>query len=95
MLVNQSLPKNYQAVQAGHAVAEYLISFPSSWRNETLIYLRAKDEQDMNRWLGILVDLPNTEVCPFFEPDLNDELTAMAFISNPITDELMKNERLI
>jgi hypothetical protein len=40
VLVRKDLPKNYQAVQAGHAVAEYLLKNPKTkWNNGTLVYL--------------------------------------------------------
>lgn len=40
VLIRKDLPKSYQAVQAGHVIAEYLIQNPNTiWKNETLIFL--------------------------------------------------------
>lgn len=94
VLVRNDLPKNYQAVQAGHAVAEYMLECPNSWQNGTLIYLRVSDENELNQWADRLHAMQIIR-CPFFEPDLNDQMTAMAILSTPEVDELMKNLRLV
>lgn len=51
VLVRKDLPKTYQAVQAGHALAEYLLhSLSCSWDNGTLIYLGVRDEEELKSW---------------------------------------------
>ena len=41
--VRKDLSYSQRAVQAGHAVAEYMLNCPSSnWKNQTLIYLGVK-----------------------------------------------------
>jgi hypothetical protein len=46
VLVRRDLSIQQQAVQAGHAVAEYLLQYPNtSWSNGTLVYLSVKDQE--------------------------------------------------
>lgn len=51
VLVRKDLSKSQQAVQAGHAVAEYLLRGPLTiWGNGTLIYLGIKNEEELKWW---------------------------------------------
>jgi hypothetical protein len=51
--VRKDLSKSQQAVQAGHALAEYLLHGPSTaWQNGTLIYLGVKNENELKFWGG-------------------------------------------
>ena len=73
VLVNQQLSKSQQAVQAGHAIAEYLLKYPNTpWDNGTLVLLKTPD---ITEWIK------HTDVY-FVEPDLNDQVTAVAKLSN-------------
>lgn len=94
VLVRSDLPKNYQAVQAGHAVAEFLIDWPSCWKNEILIYLRVKDEAELTMWNQRFGEI-GVYQSPFQEPDLNNEITALAVISTPETERMLLNMRLV
>lgn len=41
-----------KAVQAGHAVAQYMLKYPeSSWGNQTLVYVVVKNIGQMDKWL--------------------------------------------
>jgi peptidyl-tRNA hydrolase len=82
VIVRRDLTPAQQAVQAGHAVAEYLLSFYSSreeWRNGTLVYLGVKNEKELEKWIFRL-HLKEAPCVVFMEPDLNDEKTAIASI---------------
>lgn len=51
VLVRKDLSKSQQAVQAGHAVAEFLLRGPSTfWGNGTLVYLGTRNETDLKWW---------------------------------------------
>lgn len=95
VIVRQDLPKNYQAVQAGHAVAQYALSFPETWKNETLIYLKVSNEQEIFQWMENLKENGCDKFTPFYEPDIGDQATAMAFLSTPVTDKMAENVKLV
>ena len=76
VLVRKDLAPSYQAVQAGHAVAEWLLH-DQSWQNETLVYLGVRDETDLNRWVKKL-DNKNISHVLFREPDIDNQATALA-----------------
>lgn len=51
VLVRKDLSKSQQAVQGGHAVAEYLLHGPSTaWSNGTLVYLSVRSETELKFW---------------------------------------------
>ncbi len=80
VLIRDDLDKPYQAVQAGHAVAQYLLDYPGdSWQNSYLIYLNVSDLKALEFWKWKAEKhLHTVAVSSFCEPDLNNELTAIA-----------------
>lgn len=65
VLIDQKLDAVYGCVQGGHAVAQWLLEHPNQeWNNSYLIYLYA--------------DLVNKDYSSFYEPDLGNQLTAIA-----------------
>ena len=76
VLVRKDLTPSYQAVQAGHAVAEWLL-YDQSWQNETLVYLGVKNEEDLSRWVNKLERKRIPHVL-FREPDIENQATALA-----------------
>ena len=78
VLVRKDLSKSQQAVQAGHAVAEYLLRGPSTlWGNGTLVYLSVRNEHELKWWYEQITEKGFNSV-PFYEPDRNNEMTAFA-----------------
>jgi len=78
VIVRKDLSQSQQAVQAGHALAEYLMRGPfSRWQNGTLIYLGVKG---LNQLENIKRKFEREEIphMEFREPDLNGEITAIA-----------------
>lgn len=58
----------------GHAVAQWLLEHPNQeWNNSYLIYLYA----DLDKW-KVRLDLVNKDYSSFYEPDLDNQLTAIA-----------------
>ena len=95
VLVRKNLSKSQQAVQGGHAVAEYLLHYRlSSWDNGTLIYLAAKDEEDLKSW-GELFHLMYVDHVGFKEPDRNNELTAIAVLLDREEQKMVGDLRLL
>lgn len=69
VLIDQKLDAVYGCVQGGHAVAQWLLEHPKQdWNNNYLIYLYA--------------DLVNKDYSSFYEPDLGNQLTAIACSRN-------------
>ena len=61
-------------IGSGHAVAQWLLEHPNqNWNNNYLIYLYA----DLDKW-RVRLDLTNKDYSIFREPDLNNQLTAIA-----------------
>jgi hypothetical protein len=77
VVVRDDLSVPQKAVQAGHAVAEFLINNETSWSNGTLVYLRVPNEAHLHTLLDKLEDY-EMEHSLFREPDLNNEVTALA-----------------
>lgn len=75
VVVRDDLSVAQKAVQAGHALAEYLKENKDTlWNNGTLVYLTTKNiEQFKNK-----LDVYRIEYNEFREPDIGNELTAIA-----------------
>ena len=74
VLIDQKLDVVYGCVQGGHAVAQWLLEHPNqNWNNNYLIYLYA----DLDKW-RVRLDLVGKDYSTFHEPDLNNQLTAIA-----------------
>ena len=95
VLVRKDLSKSQQAVQGGHAVAEYLLRGRlSSWDNGTLIYLAMEDEYDLKSW-GEIFDIMGAWWVPFREPDKDNELTAIAALLDEEEQKVVSDLRLL
>lgn len=82
VIVRKDLSPSQRAVQAGHAVAEFLLRGPfSRWSNGTLVYLGVKGLNQLENLKYKLqsLDIPFTE---FREPDVGDQVTAIATDQN-------------
>ena len=82
MITRSDISIAYAGVQAGHAVAQYIIDNGiEDWSNEYLIYLKVKDEPELRRLLTKL-NFKIDVITEFREPDLENELTAIACIAS-------------
>jgi len=84
VLIRNDLDEIQKSVQAGHAVAEYLLHVPECfkfWKNGTLIYLQVKNEHDLIKWSYKLTNLSKKWI-GFHEPDRKNEMTALACLDN-------------
>lgn len=79
ILIRDDLSKSQQAVQGGHALAAFMLSYPdlaSEWNNKTIVYLKT-DFETLTRYEQLL-PLADLNIASFREPDIGDELTALA-----------------
>ena len=92
ILVRRDLTPSQQAVQAGHALAAFLLKNPNcEWKNETLIYLGVKNEESLEKW-KFKLQLKEINFAEFREPDMNCETTA---ISTYTEERVFKNMELL
>jgi hypothetical protein len=82
VLIRADLSPEQQAVQAGHAVAEFILRGPAThWNNDYLIYLHVKNEDELFYW-GDRLERKGHVWIGFKEPDMDNELTAIAVECN-------------
>jgi len=77
VLIDQRYNPSYRGVQAGHAVAEYMLATAkeiNGWKNQTLVYL-VTDKLELDFRMMTKGEL----FCvPFYEPDVGGKMTAFA-----------------
>ena len=79
-LVREDLTPAQRAVQAGHAIAEYLLRCPrTEWDNGTIVLLRVRDEGELLAWADRL-EARGLPFAAFREPDIGDRMTALAVV---------------
>lgn len=79
IIIRDDLSKSQQAVQGGHALATFMLSYPDlaqEWGNHTIVYL--KTNYEMLQVLKKTLPLADINLAHFCEPDINNELTALA-----------------
>ena len=91
VLLRKDLSYSQQAVQGGHAVAEFLLKSSSKWKNTTLIYLGVKGENQLKNWIKKL-SRQNIDCISWREPDMNNEITAIATLGS---SEIFKHVNLL
>ena len=78
VIVRDDLTPAQKAVQAGHALAALLLKHKDTeWNNGTLVYLKVKNKIALLNIMTHMWGMPNPHA-PFFEPDLGNEITAIA-----------------
>lgn len=75
VVVRGDMSKSQQAVQAGHALAQLLITKKVGWKNGTLIYLSVPSERKLR---NLLNKVPTKNKAYFCEPFWDNSLTAFA-----------------
>lgn len=96
VLVRKDLSLSQIAVQAGHAVGEWVKSYPLSanqdW-DDTLVYLGVKDEDELADWYDRLKEF---DYCvDWREAYWNNSLTSMAILENPLVKLQLKSLQLV
>jgi len=91
VLVRSDLTPAQSAVQAGHAVAEYMLDSSATWKNSTLIYLKVNSLCHLKKWMNKLGSL-GVKYISWREPDINNEVTAIATTGS---SEIFRNLNLL
>lgn len=97
VVVSDKLHPSQQAVQAGHAVAEFLRKNPyTQWANGHLIYLKDAPNKYAadNMYPGWGMKYGVSQYAEFVEPDLNNKVTAYASFG-PLAEKHLKNLKLV
>lgn len=81
MLVRTDLAGSSPAVQAGHAVAQWMLDYPNTWMNQTLVYLNIESQSNLHKWID-KIHYKDMEYSTFVEPDLNNEITSIACLTD-------------
>lgn len=76
VIVRKDMPKSAQAVQGGHALAQFLLTHNTEWKNGTLVYLAARNEEHLSEIKNNLGE--DKLLSEFREPDMANSLTAIA-----------------
>jgi len=92
VLVRADLTPSQRAVQAGHAVAEFLLTHKhSKWKNGILVYLRVPHERELRKQFDKFYEVSLGPVA-FYEEDMGNEMTAIAATG---VDDLVKDLPLL
>lgn len=90
ILVRKDLGFPYKMVQGAHALAQYALEHTqefNEWNNHTIVFLDVKDESALYKWKDKLY-YSDKAISVFFEPDVNNQLTAIACYDD---GEIFKN----
>ena len=79
VIVRKDLSKSSQAVQAGHALAQFLLENKTEWSNGTLVYLSVPNEERLTQ---VKASLVGKQMAEFKEPDLDNQMTAVAVLGS-------------
>lgn len=80
VLVRMDLSETYRMVQGAHALAQYALDQPvlfRIWGNGTIVFLGVRNLIELRKWETTL-EMKGRRLSSFWEPDLDDQLTAIA-----------------
>jgi hypothetical protein len=80
VLVRQDLSETYRMVQGAHALAQYALEHGDLfrvWGNGTIAFLGVRNLIELREWEGIAI-MNKKRFSVFYEPDLDEQPTAMA-----------------
>jgi len=95
--VRKDLSRSQQAVQAGHAVAEWLLEYRKEnlWDNGILVYLKAgNSEEALEHFYNNLYN-DDRKIATFYEPDIGVEMTAFAILGTDDIPDMLNDFRLL
>jgi hypothetical protein len=94
-ITRQDITPGYQVVQTAHAIADFIHEHPAvskQWKEESnsIITLSTKDEQSLTDYFNRLKEL-TPYVTSFYEPDVEDQMTAIAVYGTPSIRKVLSN----
>lgn len=89
VLVDKTLSRSQQTVQACHAVAEFVTYHGAGWKHQSMVILAVDNENKLHEWDSKLFMYKKAG---FYEPYWNGRFTALAVYG---CDEEVKNLRLL
>lgn len=95
-ITRRDISPGYQAVQSSHAVADLVFTMSDEvydWKenSNTMIQLSTNDESDLRK-LFFRVQAEGFHPVAFLEPDIGNQLTAIAFIGDRKICHKLKDE---
>ena len=95
IITRKDISSGYQAVQSGHAAIQFQHEHPQEakdWFSNSnyLIFLAAKDESELISYAQKAADR-GIKISIFREPDLNNEITAIALDPSEASTKLVSN----
>lgn len=95
LVTHANLSVGYQIAQVSHAMTEFIFRFPQEarkWYEEsnTVVSLEARDTHELHSLIEAAQE-QGIGSAPFYEPDLGDELTAVAFCPAPEVSEMLSS----
>jgi hypothetical protein len=95
VVVNGSLPYNYQSPQLSHAGIQFQHEHPEiakEWHDKSkyLVHLSARDLSHLED-LIFKANLRNINISIFREPDIDNEITAVSFEPSEASRKLLSN----
>ena len=94
VLVRKDLDAVYRMVQGSHALSQFLIEQPElgkEWNNTTIVFLGERNEDSLNL-TAFKLQMKKKIFAEFREPDLKNQLTAIACYDDGI---IFKNHNII
>lgn len=93
-VTRKDLTAGYQLVQSGHAIAEWIKQFPehfTEWTKQSnyLVSLSTDNEETLQDLFNRL-KYYGANVVAFYEPDINNQMTAICYYGTP---EMMKHTK--
>jgi hypothetical protein len=94
VLVRKDLSETYRCVQGAHALAQFALEHPNSfktWNNRTIVFLSVRNLNELRVILQRLRTNWLKNQCPFSlftEPDLDNQFTSLAYFG---TGDILKD----
>lgn len=98
VLSRKDLSPGYQAVQSAHAAIDFQYQYPKiakKWhKSNYLVLLSVSDEKELTKYISIFKKF-NLKHTIFREPDIGNEITAVAVQPSILLKHICKNLELL